>query len=208
MQQQHPQLSYQLLKLVWAARRLLPPQLELASLHRLIVVCPHYHLISTRHHHILHTPTGQPIPLLTLTPRHDLTGIWFEPRAKTGSKVPPTKLDALLKEECSHTTCQAEPTPSISSNALTCKPTDRTTSTYLRIVAALKPNKEEPKHIRFTVGGNRIDYKGNVSTPTTNPTTMVKCLVNSIVSTPDAQFMTVDIKDFCLPAEHTNEQAV
>ena len=95
---------------------------------------------------------------------HSCHGALFEPTAKTGFKVPPTKLDALLKEECNHTTCQAEPTPSISSNTLTCKkPTDRTTSTYLRIVAALKPNKEEPIHIRFTVCGNRIDYKGNVS---------------------------------------------
>jgi hypothetical protein len=76
------------------------------------------------------------------------------------------------------------------------KPPDRV-ATYLRIVAALKPNKSEPKRIRFTVGGDRIVYNGKVSTPTADLTT-VKCLFNSVISTPGAKFMTVDIKDFYL----------
>jgi hypothetical protein len=78
----------------------------------------------------------------------------------------------------------------------TAKPPDRT-ATYLRIVAALKPHKAESKRIRFTVGGNRITYDGNVSTPTADLTT-VKTLFNSVLSTPDARFMTIDIKDFYL----------
>jgi len=38
-------------------------------------------------------------------------------------------------------------------------------ATYLRIVAAIKLHKIETHRIRFTVGGNRINYKGKVSTP-------------------------------------------
>jgi hypothetical protein len=68
---------------------------------------------------------------------------------------------------------------------------------YLRIISALKPHKSKPKRIRFTIGGNRIDYKGKVSTPTSDLTT-VKILLNSLVSTPIAHFMTIDINDFYL----------
>ena len=70
-------------------------------------------------------------------------------------------------------------------------------ATYLRIVAAKKPNKEEKLRIRFTVGSDRIEYNGNVSTPGADLTT-AKCLLNSVISTPDARFMTKDIKDFYL----------
>jgi hypothetical protein len=41
-------------------------------------------------------------------------------------------------------------------------------ATYLRIAAAIKLHKAKTNQIRFTVGGNRINYKGRVSTPTTN----------------------------------------
>jgi hypothetical protein len=70
-------------------------------------------------------------------------------------------------------------------------------ATYLRIVAALKPHKAGKFCIRFTAGGNRVDYPGVVSTPTVDMTT-VKCLLNSVVSTPEAKFMTMDISDFYL----------
>ena len=76
------------------------------------------------------------------------------------------------------------------------KPANRV-ATYLRIVAAEKPNKVESKRIRFTVGGDRIVYEGKVSTPTADLTT-IKCLLNSVISTKDARFMTLDIKDFYL----------
>jgi hypothetical protein len=58
-------------------------------------------------------------------------------------------------------------------------------ATYLRIVAAIKMHKVETHPIRFTVGGNRIDYKGKVNTPTANLDT-IKLLLNSTVSTPNA----------------------
>jgi hypothetical protein len=69
--------------------------------------------------------------------------------------------------------------------------------TYLRIVAALRPEKPNPRRVRFTVGGDRIQYDGDVSTKTADLTT-VKILLNSVISTPDARFMTVDLKDFYL----------
>ena len=42
-------------------------------------------------------------------------------------------------------------------------------------------HKVETHRIRFTVGGNRIDYKGKASTPTANLET-IKLLLNSTVS--------------------------
>jgi hypothetical protein len=67
-------------------------------------------------------------------------------------------------------------------------------ATYLKIVAANKPHK---CRVRFTVGGDRVDYKDNVSTKAADLTT-AKCLFNSVISTPGAKFMTTDIKDFYL----------
>jgi hypothetical protein len=70
-------------------------------------------------------------------------------------------------------------------------------ATYLRIVAAYRPEKPNPRRVRFTVGGDRIEYDGDVSTKTADMTT-VKILLNSTISTPGARFMTGDLKDFYL----------
>jgi hypothetical protein len=69
--------------------------------------------------------------------------------------------------------------------------------TYLRIVAAFRPEKPNPRRIRFTVGGDRVEYAGDVSTKTADLPT-VKILLNSVISTPGARFMTGDLKDFYL----------
>ena len=45
------------------------------------------------------------------------------------------------------------------------KPTNRS-ATYLRIVCVKKPHKEEKFRVRFTVGGNRINYQGVITTST------------------------------------------
>ena len=47
------------------------------------------------------------------------------------------------------------------------------------------------------MGGNLIDYPGDVSTPTADTTT-AKLVINSTISTPHAKFMCGDIKDFYL----------
>jgi hypothetical protein len=60
-----------------------------------------------------------------------------------------------------------------------------------------RPQKEEPNRTRLTVGGNLIDYPGDVSTPTADTTT-AKMVINSTISTPNAKFMCADIKDFYL----------
>jgi hypothetical protein len=76
------------------------------------------------------------------------------------------------------------------------KPHDRT-ATYLKIVAAIQLHKAEKYRIRFTVGGDRIEYSGPTSTPTA-ALPAIKILVNSIISTEGARFMTCDLKDFYL----------
>jgi hypothetical protein len=45
------------------------------------------------------------------------------------------------------------------------------------------------------MGGNLVNYPGNCGTPTANLLT-VKLLLNSIISMPNAKFMTLDLKDF------------
>ena len=47
------------------------------------------------------------------------------------------------------------------------------------------------------MGGNLINYLGDCVTTTANLLT-VKILLNSIILTPNAKFMTIDIKDFYL----------
>eukprot|EP00804_Cyclotella_cryptica_P017342 CCRYP_018994-RD/>CCRYP_018994-RD protein AED:0.39 eAED:0.39 QI:0/-1/0/1/-1/0/1/0/348 len=69
--------------------------------------------------------------------------------------------------------------------------------TYSRIVVALRPQKKEPARTRLTVGGNLIDYPWDVATPTSDLTT-AKLLFNSVVSTPGAVFVVLDVKNFYL----------
>ncbi len=47
------------------------------------------------------------------------------------------------------------------------------------------------------MGGNLINYPDNCGTPTANLLT-IKLMFNSIISTPGAKFITIDIKDFYL----------
>jgi hypothetical protein len=72
-----------------------------------------------------------------------------------------------------------------------------TKATYLRIVSAFRPEKKNPRRIRFTVGGDRVFYDGDVSTKSADLAT-VKTLLNSVISTPNGRFVTADLKDFYL----------
>ena len=121
-----------------------------------------------------------------------------------------TSSDGLLWEEC----CADEigrlaqgyktilGTDTIHFIRITDMPADRR-ATYLRLVVADRPTKTNPRRVRFTVGGDRINYPGDVSTKTSGLTT-AKLLLNSVISTPGARFCTFDIKDFYLntPMEH------
>ena len=77
-------------------------------------------------------------------------------------------------------------------------PTDRRKDiTYARIVVDYRPQKAEPHRTRITVGGDRINYPYKVTTETAEITTH-KLLLNSVVSTPNARYMTADIGNFYL----------
>jgi hypothetical protein len=69
--------------------------------------------------------------------------------------------------------------------------------TYGKIVCDYKPHKKEKEWVRLTVGGDRLDYSGNVATSTADITTF-KILINSTLSTADAAMMMMDIKKYYL----------
>ena len=69
--------------------------------------------------------------------------------------------------------------------------------TYGRIVCTHRSEKKDPYCTRITMGGNLINYPDDCGTPTADLLT-VKLLLNSIISTPNGKFMTIDIKDFYL----------
>ena len=57
--------------------------------------------------------------------------------------------------------------------------------------------KKEKNRTRFTVGGDRINYPDTVANPTADMLA-TKLLFNSVISTKEAQFMTINISDFYL----------
>ncbi len=70
--------------------------------------------------------------------------------------------------------------------------------TYGLITTLVRPEKiDEPNRTRLVAGGDRIHYPSDAGTPTADLFT-VKLLINSIISTKGARFMTMDIKDFYL----------
>jgi hypothetical protein len=54
--------------------------------------------------------------------------------------------------------------------------------TYGKIVCDYKPHKQEKERVRLTVGGDRLDYAGDVATSEADITTF-KILINSTLST-------------------------
>ena len=69
--------------------------------------------------------------------------------------------------------------------------------TYGQFMCTVQPEKAEKNRTRFTVGGDRINYPGKVATPTADML-VAKMLLNSVVSTKGAKFMTLDISNFYL----------
>jgi hypothetical protein len=66
---------------------------------------------------------------------------------------------------------------------------------YGKIVCEYKPHKKEKNRVRLTVGGDILDYSGDVSISTTD-TTPFKILINRTLSTKDAAMMMMDIKNY------------
>ena len=67
----------------------------------------------------------------------------------------------------------------------------------MTIVCTHKPTKSNTERVGLFVGGDRLEYNGNIRTPTADLTT-VKLLLNSTISTKNANFMTMDINKFYL----------
>ena len=70
-------------------------------------------------------------------------------------------------------------------------------ATYRQFVCSVQPEKKEKNRTRFTVGGDRIDYPGEVATSTADML-VTNILFNSIISTKVARLMTINISNFYL----------
>jgi hypothetical protein len=62
--------------------------------------------------------------------------------------------------------------------------------TYGKIACDYKPHKKEKERVRLTVGGDILDYSGDVATSTADITTF-NFLINSTLSTEDAAMMMI-----------------
>jgi hypothetical protein len=67
--------------------------------------------------------------------------------------------------------------------------------TYAKVIVAYHPQKDDPYRIRITAGKNKIYYPGELTTRTANMTT-AKLHWNSVLSTPSAKYMCLDIGNF------------
>jgi hypothetical protein len=84
-------------------------------------------------------------------------------------------------------------------------PKDRTV-TYARIVVNYRPQQSDPNRVRITVGGNLIDYPGELTTRTADMTT-AKILWNSVLSTADAKYACADVGNFYLATPQWNDMS-
>ena len=69
--------------------------------------------------------------------------------------------------------------------------------TYGQFICNVRPEKKERHRTRFEVGGDSINYPGEVATPPAK-VIVAKLLFNSVVSTPGAKFMIMDLSHFYL----------
>jgi hypothetical protein len=67
--------------------------------------------------------------------------------------------------------------------------------TYSKIVCDYKPHKKEKERVQLTVGGDILDYSGDVATSTADIKTF-KILINSTLSTEDVAMIMMDIKNY------------
>ena len=69
--------------------------------------------------------------------------------------------------------------------------------TYVRAVCDTQPQKTDTHRTRLTVGGNLMDYPGEVSTTTSDLNTM-KIHINSSISDVKSRYMCMDVNYFYL----------
>lgn len=83
----------------------------------------------------------------------------------------------------------------ISSIPISAIPNDRKAPTYRRVVSVQCPEKDNPRRVRWAVGGDKFDYPFDVSTKTADLTTANKLLFNSALRTLNAKFLATNLKD-------------
>ena len=69
--------------------------------------------------------------------------------------------------------------------------------TYEKFECTVQTEKAEKHRTRLVIGGNNIKNAGNVGTPTAKML-LVKIMLNSVISTPGAKFMSIDVSNFYL----------
>ena len=69
--------------------------------------------------------------------------------------------------------------------------------TCARVVCNYRDQKKEKERTRITVGGGKTNCPFDCGTPTAKLLT-IKLLLNSVISTPGAKFMTINISNFYL----------
>ena len=67
--------------------------------------------------------------------------------------------------------------------------------TYARMVATIRPHKNKVNRVHVNVNDDILDYPGATTTNCSSLATK-KCLLKITISTPDAQFMMLNIQDF------------
>ena len=72
--------------------------------------------------------------------------------------------------------------------------------TYIKFIASIRTEKDDPYRIRATLGGNLIHYPDDVETPSAN-LLLIKILLNSVISTKGAKFAMPDLSNFYLMTE-------
>jgi hypothetical protein len=77
--------------------------------------------------------------------------------------------------------------------------------TYGCICVNYCPKKDDPNHMRLTVGGDKVNYPGDCGMPTVDMV-MVKLHLNSVILTMGACYCTIDLKDFDLMTPMTHPE--
>jgi hypothetical protein len=130
-------------------------------------------------HAVVHPVTGKQMEYMALMKDPDLQTLWKRGFSNEVGQL----LQGIQNIPGTHTCFFVE---------LKNIPKDRQI-TYGKIVCAYNPQKTEKERVRLTVGGDRLDYSGDVANSTADITTF-KILINSTLSTKDAAMMMMDIK--------------
>jgi hypothetical protein len=69
--------------------------------------------------------------------------------------------------------------------------------TYIKFVASVRTEKDDPNRIRAILGGNLIHYPDDVGTPTAD-LLLIIFFLNSVISSDGAKFATADLSNFYL----------